>query len=119
MTETKLHREVFLPQRIELECLGVLVRKNGHYELTGHVRDRMLEKGIQLPERIPFQSCTVIEVTLVGRSVSKFLVRFPHEDGVNDLCLSYSTNGRVVTAWLNRRDDLHKTLKSDVYARSL
>lgn len=113
----KYHRQVFLPKPLNDEALSVLVRKNGEYSLSGHARQRMFEKGVTLPQRIPFQRVDVIEVTVENDKLSKFLVRFDSCDGVNDIVLSYTVDGTVLTVYHNRKDDKHFTLDRSQYRR--
>lgn len=115
-TPIKYHRDIYLPQSLELEALTILVCKNGQYALTEHARERAAEKGVRLPERIPFRECRVVEVTTVRGRIQKFLVRFDHGDGHNDVCVSYTREGRVATCYLNRKNDRHRTLDVRQYA---
>ena len=67
----------------------------------------------------------VIEVETCDRTGNpiKVLLRKPHDER-NDICLAIALNssrqGRFVvkTVWLNRKDDLHKTLNKKKYKQA-
>lgn len=108
------HRDVFLPRNLEMAVLSTLVKMDGKFHLSRHAAERLKEKGIELPERIPFRACEVVEVTQKDRALYKFLVRFTHDEG-RDTCLSLSPKGKVITCWMNERTDQHKTLHKSRY----
>ena len=62
----------------------------------------------------------VIEVGTYGRQVTKILFRGSLDDS-RDLCIVLVPNGnrpwRVKTAWVNVKDDTHKTLDHSKYVR--
>lgn len=111
----KYHKDVYLPPELERKALTILVRYNGRYRLTEHAVRRVIQKRVRLPKRIPFHDVGVVEVTTYDGKVQKFLLRFDHGDGVNDVCLSYAREGNVCTVWLNQKDDHHETLKRRAY----
>jgi hypothetical protein len=94
----------------------MMVRRNGEYRLTQHARDRMREKGVRLPSRIPFFKCQVIEVTIEYGEITKFLVRFP-DDCAGDICVSCTSTGNICTVYKNRPNDRHSTLDTRQYMR--
>jgi hypothetical protein len=93
----KFHRDVYMPRGLEDACLTALVRRGGRFELSRHAQERVREKGVPLPERIPLQQVMLVEVTSASGMVEQFLIRFPSSD-THDVCLSFNPRtGRVVT----------------------
>lgn len=109
------HKDVFLPKELELSALTSIARLGGRFRLTRHAEERAEAKQIRLPERIPFESTEVVEVTRKSDgSLFKFLIRFPHDES-RDVCMSLSPCGKVPTCWLNDRTDQHSTLRAVRY----
>lgn len=111
------HRDVFLPRALEMEVLSTLVRLDGRFHLSRHAEQRAQQKGVRLPERIPFQRAEVVEVTQKrDGSLFKFLVRFTHDEA-RDAVVSLSPGGKVITCYLNDRADQHGTLDPSSYVQ--
>lgn len=71
-------------------------------------------RSLSLPRTLPgdFQ---VIEVSMNGRRVTKWVVRFPASIEW-DLVMAILPDGTVKTAWPNAKNDLHNTLDKSKYA---
>lgn len=79
-----------------------------------HTLDRAKEKGINLPNTVEISEKTVIEIdTSEGE---KYTVRF-HHDAKNDIVMVVMGDGFVRTAWLNAKNDRHRTLDKSRYSR--
>jgi hypothetical protein len=119
MNTTAYHKDVYLPSELEGRVLRILSGLGGRFVLTKHARERVEEKRIRLPNRIPVPRVEVVEVTRnADGSIFKFLIRFCAGDGRYDVCMSLSPMGRVPTCWLNEKNDKHRTLKKEQYALS-
>jgi hypothetical protein len=94
------HVDVFMPDAVYHAAALCLCRLGGTFTLSLHAMDRVREKGIVLPERIPIGVCTIIEVT--GHPLEKFLVRFPM--GEKDIVMALTATGKVTTCLLYTSD---------------
>jgi hypothetical protein len=76
-----------------------------------HAESRCNEKGIRLQGRITGKAfeCEYSE----GR-LTKLALRCKYSDS-HDLCVVISNTGIVITAWLNHKQDNHKTLDTSRY----
>lgn len=106
-TEVTYHKDIGLPHSYMLPK-GLVLR------YAGHALDRSREKGIILPQRMP-DKFEVIEVTMLKRRVTKWVVRFPASP-VDDAVLAVLPDGTVKTAWINAKTDTHGTLDRSKYA---
>ena len=71
---------------------------------------------LNLPRSLDTSKAQVIEVETSGNKTTKVLYRIPYDD-LHDF--TYGCNARktssVKTVWLNRNDDLHRTLDTSKY----
>lgn len=79
-----------------------------------HLAERMAEKGITVQAiELAVRHGRVIEVTETHRS---YRVLLRHEIGLTAYCVVVSLDdGFVVTAWKNRADDNHRTIRMAEY----
>ena len=85
---------------------------------TNHAIERIRDKNIdikKIPKIIP-SDAFVIEVGELNHTITKQVVRIGYDD-VNDLVLSVTPTGYVITLWLNEISDNHITLNKSKYAR--
>lgn len=113
---TQFHKDVFLPRTLENEVLTALVMIDGRFRLTKHAEERVRAKGINLPEKLPYMECEVVEVTKMQNRIFKFLIRFTHDED-NDAVVSMNPDGTLITAWKNSKRDQHRTLNANPYVR--
>lgn len=95
--------------------------KSKNITFTNHARERLLERITDLKELYSFYMNVkinfddVIEYTFFDNIIQKILVRIPYNN-IDDIILSISDCGKIITLYFNKKDDMHKTLNSKVYA---
>lgn len=114
----KYHRDLYFPEQLEAGCRAFLTHFASSYKLSNHARDRLFEKGVDLPRTLPLGRCEIVEATMAGRTLEKFLVRFPY-DIHSDVVFGLTTGGVVTTVYWNDRGDEHKTLRVSDYVRNV
>jgi hypothetical protein len=105
------HVDVYMPDTVYYSAVNVLCESGGRYRLSRHARERMVQKNVSLPERIPVGSCSIIEVT--GIPMAKMLLRFTF--GGKDVVMGLSKEGVVTTLYWNQCHDVHTTLDRSKY----
>lgn len=109
--ETTYHRDVFMP------AAETLAHKVYSLKYSRHAQEQCIKDryGIIRPIfSVAVDKSNLIELTVLGNSVEKLMVRVKHDDST-DLCLVFLKDGLVKTCWLCRREDTHKTLKRELY----
>jgi len=112
--EITFHRSVYLPVAVRLPA--------GEVELipTTHAEGAAAQDGTGLPTRLNFDGVNIIEVSTDSRlRVTKLLCRVPW-DSRGDLCVvlrptATKSQWKIVTVWINRHDDHHRTLDRSRY----
>jgi hypothetical protein len=88
---------------------------------TTHAKNRLLERITDMKELYSFYTGVkinfddVIEYTFFDNIIHKILVRLPYNQ-YDDIILSISDCGKIITLYFNKKDDIHKTLNCKVYA---
>jgi hypothetical protein len=98
------------PKLAELTC----IRKD--LVFSRHASERAVEKGILVPRSIEIQAGEVVEAELLNSRITKLVVRramTKDKDLVLVLVPKDAGTWMVVTCWLNRKEDTHKTLRKD------
>lgn len=112
---TLYHTDIGLPERARGLQFAALL------SYTQHARQAARDDRygpIDLPQVFDSRNATLIEVGLVGEEVTKAVYRQPY-DRQHDLCLVLNLKAnKVITVWLNRNDDHHRTLDEGKYARA-
>ena len=89
--------------------------------VSGHLINRIVEKGIsplQIAEAI--MSFSVIEYKLYHEGEERVLIRGKESHEGYQVCVVLGvTKKRIVTAWKNRADDNHSTIKMSEYDADL
>lgn len=111
MTEPVYHADLFIPEQVYMEAAFALCHTGGAYTLHPHAAQRVRTKHISLPERIPIHLCKIVEVT--GNPMRKYLIRFPF--GGQDVVMSLTKEGLVITVYANASGDHHATLDPSKY----
>ena len=87
------------------------------WRVSGHLMARMVEKGInplQIAEAI--MSFSVIEYKLYHEGEERVLIRGTRSHEGYQVCVVLNVSRRrIVTAWKNREDDNHSTIKMSEY----
>jgi len=96
------HKDVGLPASFDRPKVGMKLAYSNHACM------RRLSKPGRLPQY------ELIEVTLRGDQVYRWVVRFPW--GQTDLVLVLNPTGAVITNYINARNDKHVTLRKGKYA---
>lgn len=117
MRERLYHFEVGFPKDFERPEQRVKVNYGPHARREAF-QDRY--GAIKLPSFLTLRRFQVIEIGMVGESVSKILFRGTLDDK-RDLCIVLIPNGnkpwRAKTVWVNLRTDKHKTLNVSRYEK--
>lgn len=106
------HPDVYLPENLNLPK-GCFALRHSH-----HARMEALIDGVELPSAILVEECKVFEVGMQEGRVAKLGLRLKYNK-IYDLCLVIDTNKypwKVITCWVNHRDDTHKSLCRNRYA---
>ena len=87
------------------------------WRVSGHLMERMIEKGInplQIAEAI--MSFSVIEYKIFHGGEERVLIRGTRSHEGYQVCVVLNVSRRrIVTAWKNREDDNHSTIKMSEY----
>lgn len=108
------HADLGIPQHINLEFACYL-----NYTLHAREAAKSDRYGpINLPTVFDTRNATLIEVGVENGSVVKAMYR-QHYDNRHDLCLVINLKAnKVVTVWLNEKNDNHKTLDASKYVKA-
>lgn len=118
--EKTYHRDIGLPSNVTVPQKKVKCEHTGHSD-----RERWDDRYGVIPkvEEVDLATADVVEVTTSNNRISKLLVRVPHpEDETLDVVMAIRPGEdkrepwRVVTNWLNKRNDTHHTLDRSKYA---
>lgn len=118
--EKTYHRDIGLPSNVTVPQRKVKCEHTGHSD-----RERWGDRYGVIPkvEEVDLTTADVVEVTTANNRISKLLVRVPHpEDETLDVVMAIRPGEdkrdpwRVVTNWLNKRNDTHQTLDRSKYA---
>lgn len=112
---TLYHADIHLPQQAKgLQFVSLL-------NYTPHARQAAQDDRygpVKLPTTFDSRSATLIEAGVLDGKVVKAVYR-QHYDNRFDLCLVLNLKAnRVVTVWLNEKNDHHKTLDGSKYANA-
>lgn len=87
------------------------------WRVSGHLMERMIDKGInplEIAEAI--MSFSVIEYKLYHEGEERVLIRGKESHEGYQVCVVLNVSRRrIVTAWKNREDDNHSTIKMSEY----
>lgn len=123
-----LHIQKYMPKSVIDMCLD-MEKKNDTYELSYHMRrhfqrvdfkhnitkERLLQCANSLKNNsvIPFE-LEILVNNSVCVAINKFVVRMPY-DNQNDISIVVRGN-KIITAWLNNKDDKHYSLDLNKYS---
>lgn len=83
---------------------------------TYHARLQAEKKGVNQLFQLPkFADIVEIEVNQNTAMVEKWIIRVKRHDGFHVYVVVYNKGFRVVTCWINRLNDNHKTLHVEAY----
>ena len=84
---------------------------------TRHALERSLEKGFRCPRVIPC-GAQAFEVEMLNPTkLKKIAFRWSYSSS-HDICVVVSSDGRIITCWLNNKNDVHSTLDRAKYCRT-
>ena len=113
--QTLYHADIHLPEQARTLQFAALLRYTSH-ALQAAREDRY--GPITLPQVFDSRCATLIEAGVEADRVVKAVYRQQYDD-MHDLCLVLNLRmNRVITVWLNRRDDHHHTLDRSKYAEA-
>ena len=103
------HKDLGIPPSL-LKSLAGLPVTYGY-----HAKQAAADDGLYtLPTRVP-QMYSVVEVESVKGRPTKWVIRFPIPNTVDDMVMVVQPDGFVRTVWVNKQNDHHKTLKKWLY----
>lgn len=110
----KYHTDIYMPEEAKRLEFAMLLRYSQHAREAAS--DDRYGK-IDLPKVFDSRKATLIEAVIESGRVVKALYRMDY-DNLHDLCMVIAMRGdQVLTVWLNRKDDEHRTLDRSQYAR--
>jgi hypothetical protein len=118
--EITYHRDIGIPSNVTVPQREIFCEYTGHAD-----RERENDRYNYIPklDKVDLRECQVIEVSVSGGRVSKLLVRVPHPSSNQDDIVMVMRPGEhkkqpwtIVTNWVNRRSDKHRTLDRSKYA---
>lgn len=119
------HTSIYMPDNLVNQCTNMM-RKASRCRLSRHIKEWL--EGEDIKHRYSrddlegafFYICKFrpipFEVGVEGGMVKKFAVRI-HLDIDSDISIVINRENVAVTAWINRRDDLHYTLNAEKYEK--
>lgn len=129
------HVEVYMPKGL-MEYTKRVKAQIVNYEYSKHLRNQMKDefdykhyienktvflnalKKISLDEYLPFEIESYFNREKHRFGISKYVVRVPYDE-TRDITIVVSPRGRykgfIKTAWLNNKEDVHKTLDESKY----
>lgn len=119
------HREVFWKDNFDEQAFDLI--KGDKIKCTQHFINHILynyEKrynidfenlGIILEKLTDYGEIKPFEVEVEDGKVVKAVIRVPY-DNVNDISIVFRKN-KIITAWLNKREDKHFTLDKEKYEK--
>ena len=106
------HADIFIPKTVRRK---IWEYQKMQLDLTEHVKERMEQKNIKLPEVFNLENTIVFEVETEKKDIIKLVCRTPYNSDY-DLCFAVNMiNNSIITAWLNRKNDNHETLNRYKY----
>lgn len=110
----KYHKNIFLPPEAKALEFAAFVSYTRHAQEAAK-NDRY--GRIKLPKVFDTRKGQLIEAVVEGGRVAKALYRLEY-DALHDLCMVVLPDTcKVLTVWLNKKTDEHRTLDEEAYAR--
>lgn len=110
----KYHTDIHMPAEAQALEFAAFVSYTRHAKQAAQ-NDRY--GRIDLPKVLDTRRGKLIEAVVEGGKVAKALYRLDY-DALHDLCMVVLPDScKVLTVWLNRKDDQHHTLNEEAYAR--
>jgi hypothetical protein len=109
------HKDIYLPEPVR-----TLKRVNLSYRISGHARKAAETDRygvIEIAPNITFEGKDVVEAEVKNGKVEKLVVRLPY-DKERDVIyvVGIYPDGKVLkTVWANLSNDLHSTLRRELY----
>lgn len=101
------HKEVYWPQvNIERRVIRPIP--------TNHARAQAQAKGFELPTAFVQKEDSIFEIEISNNRVVKYAIRLEYDEN-RDISLVISRDYAIITAWLNHKQDKHKTLDKGKY----
>lgn len=119
------HREVYWKNSFDKQAFNLI--KNNKITLTQHFVNHVLydyvyrymidfdSLNIIIDELIEDKEIKPFEVEIENNKVTKAVVRVPYDD-TSDISIVFRKN-KIITAWLNKREDKHYTLDETKYKK--
>lgn len=110
------HKDVFFPAQLNRLCQRGIIRLTLSQHAIRAMRDDRYGY-FSIPKCLDTKQCQVIEAELSDGKLVKAVYRTSF-DSTYDVCIVVSMLGGVVrTAWLNHKNDSHKTLDKRKYVQ--
>jgi len=113
----KYHKDIYFPPQWGQDTLGFLGKlppiKQGHHSSV----ERSYKHNYQITNK-DLNPKDVFEMAYVRGQVEKIGFRVTHLDPINDIIYIINRYGKIVTTWVNRKTDTHRTLDANKYSRA-
>jgi hypothetical protein len=105
------HKDIGFPK-----CIKMPYGESIFYA-SRHSRKQAISKNFSIPSKIMITGQNIIEIHTNNQVVEKCLIRYPYTNQI-DLCLVINPILKIIiTAWLNKRNDTHKSLNKTKYSQ--
>lgn len=115
--ETLFHKDIGFPDNINMPdgFHPVMNLTYSEHAKKAATDDRYGE--MHLPHRVDIRKAETVEIGVVGRTVTKLVLRFSYsrERGLDIIMVIKPESGFVKTVWFNETKDQHKTLDRSKY----
>ena len=119
MKDGLFHKNIVMPREIaELKSVTI------HPHVSRHAREAAQSDrygAIMIPTLITFSGADIIEAEITGGSAVKLLIRRPY-DASRDIVFAVGFRNNesfLKSVWFNLRNDVHSTLKREIYNKSI
>lgn len=113
--ERLYHKDIGFPEDVKMPTGFSPVLK---LRYSSHARDEAASDrygNLELPPVVDLRKGQVVEISVVGNTVVKMVVRFPYDDKKDLVLVIQPADGFVRTVWANEKNDQHKSLNRNKY----
>lgn len=111
----RYHKDIYFPESwgafIESFLQGITTLTESWH---GHVKEHTRKTAKVTREDLNPQDIFELAYNEQG-NIQRAAFRIKHLDAVNDVVVVVAHDGRIVTTWLNHKNDVHKRLNKSLY----
>ncbi len=87
------------------------------FTYTSHARQQAYRNNerIRLPDRLPYKRCDVFEAVTINETLNKVVFRTSYTRQLDLIMVVSAEDNTVLTVWLNKVSDTHKSLDTTRY----